>query len=73
MRSFCIRGTFVQVVAQVVADFKAAHQKEGNSNAGVNTGQVANHWSAPSPNMLKVNWDAAVDGIRRKVGIGVII
>lgn len=66
-------GTLVQISAQVVADYKAAHQKEGISEVRVNSGQVANHWLAPPPNMLKVNWDAAVDGIRCKVGIWVII
>jgi hypothetical protein len=30
-------------------------------------------WKAPSGGVLKANWDAAVDGRRKKIGIGVIV
>jgi hypothetical protein len=30
-------------------------------------------WTKPPPGVLKTNWDAAVDGKRRKIGVGVIV
>ncbi|XP_059436480.1 uncharacterized protein LOC132169465 [Corylus avellana] len=31
------------------------------------------HWKAPKDDFVKVNWDAAVDKHKRKMGIGVIV
>ncbi|KAL5776482.1 hypothetical protein ACOSP7_009408 [Xanthoceras sorbifolium] len=35
--------------------------------------RVQPRWEAPSPNWFKINSDTAVDSVRKRVGLGVVI
>ncbi|KAF5476840.1 hypothetical protein F2P56_003534 [Juglans regia] len=60
----------VQTAMQKVSDFQVANQKQVAE--GVTAFQVS-QWTAPPPQVFKANWNASVDRVNCRIGVGVII
>jgi hypothetical protein len=52
-------------------NFQQANKAEGKPE-GVTTNDRAEEWKPPQGNMIKINWDAALDKKRKIIGMGFI-
>ncbi|XP_042950057.1 uncharacterized protein LOC122282168 [Carya illinoinensis] len=69
--SFATPESVVKGARQSVANFQEANRvRHGGS---LRTNQPAAQWSAPPLHTYKANWDATVDRVNCKIGIGVVI
>lgn len=64
-------NALLQVVNQQSMDFKAANQKVDEGI--VVESHIESQWRAPPLHVFKANWDAIVDKVNCKVGVGVIV
>ncbi|XP_042987158.1 uncharacterized protein LOC122315356 [Carya illinoinensis] len=74
--SFIFQGEFKHPSSVVSQASIAMLELEANRNIRENTQQgeqIQVKWSPPPKNMFKMNWDAAVDKTKCRVGIGVIV
>ncbi|XP_042964722.1 uncharacterized protein LOC122298944 [Carya illinoinensis] len=64
-------GKVVDAASQVVTDYSVANNKD--VAVQVSSRQSVSNWRAPPLNVFKVNWDAAVDKSKCKIGAGIVI
>ncbi|XP_042939571.1 uncharacterized protein LOC122274613 [Carya illinoinensis] len=61
----------VKAANQKVKDYQEANQTSGGKRVATTLSQ--SYWSAPPDQFYKANWDASVDRVKSRIGIGVII
>lgn len=62
----------VKRAKEVVEDFNVAEQNNNNTEQQ-QQGTNISRWLAPPCDVYKINWDAAIDKLRKLMGVGVIV
>ncbi|XP_042980081.1 uncharacterized protein LOC122310263 [Carya illinoinensis] len=63
--------TVVNTATKIVLDYKEANNTQVSKDKPI--ASSVQSWSAPPLHVFKANWDASVDKVQCKVGIGVVI
>ncbi|XP_042983247.1 uncharacterized protein LOC122312653 [Carya illinoinensis] len=68
--SFVHPSLLVNQASQSLAEYRTAQENRKTKVQGIHS--QASVWSPPPIDVMKINWDAAVDGPNNRIGIGLV-